>query len=389
MRLRLMRSGLVAVVGCQGVGKSSAMRALACDEELSKRAPVAVKMPVSGALTDTLRSALLEEVRDQTSEYVKLILQQRLASDPILVERAERLTERSSDTEMRAQLDTLQGKQTYYGPMSGYLSDGFDHLFTKPELRKIQDDALVSVLRKKPLLLVDLPDYPRGDRRLIVKDLDDVAQLWNGLLRGGKYEGVIVLFVQREIFGSGHFFLGKMSITDLKPLTSSELLEAYKERWKTYEPFSPEALMYVSKIARGNFRSFKRFLSLTLETSSQPPIGLEVVKEAITDEEMMHDAAKELEAVFGRRRDMMRKAVELIKILTGIRLQRERDEATGLKSLSEFTGGPPPDGLQQRELAGKLGLNEMAVSRLVRELEQHGFLKRVRWQQWMYVQENW
>jgi len=189
----------------------------------------------------------------------------------------------------------------------------------------------------------------------------------------------IVVFIQKETFNhADHFLYGKMDLIDLLPLTVSQLLEAYKQKWGGYEPFAKDALEYIAKMSRGVFRRFKRYIALAVEAwvaprlgksipghldvefamsqEGQPekPIDLALVEDAVTDEEVMRDMDKELEGIFKKtaRKEL---AVEIIRHL----------------SLPQLKGGT-----NQKNIAHDLHIDEMAVSRLIRELEQHGYVKR-------------
>lgn len=83
-------------------------------------------------------------------------------------------------------------------------------------------------------------------------------------------------------------------------------------------------------------------------------IDLGLAKSAVTDEEIMHDMDKELEGIF-RKREQKEKALELITLLS-------------LPHLKE--------GLNQKRIAENLHIDEMAASRLIKELEEHGHVKR-------------
>lgn len=387
-KLQLMRSGLVGVVGVQGSGKSSTMRALANDEELSKRT-VAVKVPESGGLMDAFKAAFADDLGERLDRFLDNEVVDRLSYDAAFYHRAMQLAKRTEDEQLNEQLYALRPSVDVTKLPDFELSPALHSLISKRHVRELEDEALHRILSEQGVIMIDMPDYPKHDRRLIARDLDDIQGLWNRLIRDGKHEVVVVLFLQKETINYGdHFLYGKMSLVDLMPLTMSELLEAYRQRWQTYAPFSEEALQYIARMSRGVFRRFKRYIGLVVEMSMTQGEAAVDVKKAVTDDEVLRDMDKELDGIFSRP-GQKRKAVELIRLLSNMRPERERAEAAGVKSLSEFTCPGEPDGLQQREIAGKLDLSEMAVSRLVRELEQHGYVKRTAWQQWNYVVINW
>ena len=248
-------------------------------------------------------------------------------------------------------------------------------------------EALEWLIDAQRAILIDMPDYPKHDRRLIARDLDDIQGLWNRLMTSDS-DVSIAIFIQKETFNyADHFFYGKMTIVDLMSLTTGQLLEAYKQRWGGYASFTEDALEYIARMSRGIFRRFKRYIALTLEMSSQPLLDLELVKKAV-DEEIIRDVDKELKGIF-RKREQKEKALEVMKVLSDEKIRREEARAGGVKSTAESYGEARPDGLTQSDLAEMVDVSEMALSRLVRELEQHGYVKRIGWQHWTYVEENW
>jgi hypothetical protein len=328
------------------------------------------------------------------SDYSRLeemlghVMAERLSYDSILQRRV-----RSRDSELAEALNISAPDEVEVMKLRS--------LIPQRIIRELEAEALRRLLESQKVIMIDMPDYPRHDRRLIARDLDDIAGLWNRLMVSERAkETSLVVFIQKETFSAAdHFFYGKCDIIPLIPLTVKQLLDAYIIKWRSYAPFTEEALEYVAKMSRGVFRRFKRYTGLALETwiaeraqadFSGSLVDLEAVKKSVTNEEVMRDMDKELDGIF-RKREQKEKALELIRVLSDMRSERERREAADVKSLSEFTspGEPVPDGLQQCELAGRLAVSEMVVSRLVRELVEHGYVKRTTWQQWNYVVMNW
>jgi DNA-binding MarR family transcriptional regulator/adenylate kinase len=394
-KLKLTKRALVGVVGVQGAGKSATMRAIR--DQLKNEFPdstVAVKVPESGGLVNALRSVFDYGGGPYREEFLLLIKEKivnELKRKQVFMDRARRLARRTGNSEMSLEISQLSAVRTHQEAetVPSWLQDLVPHRV----VRELEATALHLLIQQQRVILIDMPDYPKHDRRLIARDLDDIQGLWNRLMIHPDVtsDANIVVFIQKETFNyADHFLYGKMTIVDLIPLTTGQLLEAYKQRWGGYAPFTEDALQYIARMSRGIFRRFKRYIALTLEMSSQPPLDLELVKKAVTDEEVMRDMHNELDSIF-RKPEQKQKALELIKLLSYMRLEREAAKAAGAKRLSEFIsdGESLPDGFNQAELAGKLDLSEMAVSRLVRELEQHGYIKRTTWQQWNYVDMNW
>jgi len=386
-KLESTKRALIGVVGVQGVGKTATMRMIwrtLVKGRFDYDHVIAVKVPESGGLTTALKTAL----NPPDSDYSRLedmlghLMAERLFHDSILQRRV-----RSRDRELAEKVENTSATFDDLDVLK------LRTLIPQRVVRELEMEALRRLLEYQKVIMIDMPDYPRHDRRLIARDLDDIAGLWNRLMVSAQAkETSLIVFIQKETFSAAdHFFYGKCDIIPLMPLTLKQLLDAYITKWRSYAPFTEEALQYIARMSRGVFRRFKRYIALTLEMSSQPPLDLELVKKAVTDEEVMRDMDKELDGIF-RKREQKEKAVELIKVLSKPHIQAEEAKAAGAKSLKEFISSDAdsvPDGIPQQQLAWDLGLSEMALSRLVRELEQHGYVKRTAWRQWTYVDMNW
>ena len=212
-------------------------------------------------------------------------------------------------------------------------------------------DADVPVfLSRFKCVFIDLPDYSKKSGGQMDKDLRNIADLWV------KSNTLFVIGIQKEMFETRrHFFMGKMSIIELKPLKPSEMLEAFKKKWTTTEPFTEEALTLIGQLSRGIFRRFLRYvMSCIKQTAIEKdsyPITVESVKSAVTLDQRVKDMDLELTDLFHNNKEQKMLAVRLLDC---------------------------PKETNQKEIAEMLGIDEMAVSRLVRTLEAHGYLKRKR-----------
>jgi hypothetical protein len=409
-KLKMTKRALIGVVGVQGVGKTATMRAI--QAELVRRGfdhdrVIATKVPENGGLTTALKTAFNPRDADYSrlEDLLGQVMADRLFHDSILQRRVHSRANHVSDTELAEEVEKINATFDETDVMK------LRTLIPERIVRELEAEALGRLLESQKVIMIDMPDYPKHDRRLIAHDLDDVQVLWNRLMMHPDVtsDASIVVFIQKETFNhADHFFYGKMEITDLAPLTTVQLMGAYTRKWKGSAPFTEEALQYVAKMSRGIFRRFKRYIALALETritdqtradaSNAPdaPVDIELVKRSVTDEEVIRDMDKELDGIF-KKRELKEKALDLIKVLSEIKIKKERLHASGGHDLAEVIAYdvPPPDGLTQSKLAEKLDLNEMAVSRLVRELEQHGFVKRTTWRskgvagEWKYVEMNW
>ena len=369
-KLQLTKRALIGIVGAQGAGKSAAMHAIQRRLRPEWTGPrftepiVAVKVPETGVLVDALAS--LPEfqgegyLHDNPVDYhTRWKVDDLLRRDLVLRHRITRFVYRMDDEEnklLKKELDGLMESPyaNRYGPVSRHLID----LIPKRQLRELRREALYDAMGEKELIMIDLPDYPKHDRRLIARDLDDVQGLWNRLMTAGSNASFVV-FLQKETFNrADHYFYGKMQLIDLAPLSPYELLEAYKRKWGGYEPFTEDALQYIARLSCGIFRRFKRYLGLALEVFAASGVGpshlldLDHVRDAIIEEEIMRDLGKDLEAIF-RNEQQTERAIHLLKLIA------DQEE-----------------GISQKAAAEKLELNEMAVSRLARSLEEHGYIIR-------------
>ena len=215
-----------------------------------------------------------------------------------------------------------------------------------------------NIMGRKKLILIDTPDYSRTDKRALTKDLEGIHRLWINLSKTKDHNPNIVVAVQKEMFG-GHFFFGKMRKIELSPLQPKEMLEAYVNRFKTTEPFTEEALLTAARMSRGIFRRFLGYINLTLESWLTYPgpnllVDQSVVKEAVTLERLVEDMELELAEVFPRQSDAPRQAVQLLMLL--------------------MESGPQ----KQSRLAEQLGMEDYTISRLLERLESHRYVKRER-----------
>lgn len=349
-KIKLARRPLIGVLGVQGAGKSAAMRAIEhrlSNEQDFYASIVAVKVRESGALMDTLKDTIADAYHAEINRRIEgVIVGMKLHGEfeePLI-------------------------------PTFSALRD----MLPKRDLREIEQEALLPAISKHRVILIDMPDYPKPDKRLIARDIDDLQGLWNRLMASTSDLGFVV-FMQRETFNhADHFFYGKMDIVHLKPLTVDQLLQAYARKWGGYEPFMEEALRHIARISRGIFRRFKRYIALAVEASMMrepaSQIDRALVNEVVTEEEIMLDMNKEFSSIF-RSGDQCYAASRLIRILTeaesGIRHQL--GPAVLWKPQREG-----PVAYTQTEAAGLSNMGEMAFSRLVRELEERGYVKRTK-----------
>jgi len=221
----------------------------------------------------------------------------------------------------------------------------------RPAVRALQQTSWLNMLRKKKVILIDTPDYSKTDRRLMAKDLDEIYWLWNFVSQPATFEDdtkpTMIVAIQKEMFRD-HFFFDKMEKIELEPLQPKDMVEAYEKRFKTYEPFTEDALL--ARMGRGIFRHFLRYITLTLqysESHSKKIIDTETVEAAVTVERLAEDMELELAELFPKQRYLRLQAVQLLILL----------EESGPR--------------KQTELVEELRMEDYAMSRLLTKLELH------------------
>jgi hypothetical protein len=136
----------------------------------------------------------------------------------------------------------------------------------------------------------------------------------------------VVVFLQKEALPL-HFFLGKMELFKLEPTPPDKLVSYYKDRFKTFEPFTEEALLEIAYCSRGIFRRFKQYVSACIEEevkgygaalfplSIEKQITLEDVKKTITVEKISQDMELELSEIYPRSAENRVFSVKVIRFL--------------------------------------------------------------------------
>jgi hypothetical protein len=223
-------------------------------------------------------------------------------------------------------------------------------------LEQIREDLTKEVLiRKVNVLLIDMPDYSQKGSWKINKDLDGITALWNMLRSRYSKINIIVCLQQELVMKQPHLILGKMDKIFLKTLTAEQLLEAYKQFFVSYEPFSEDALRLVAKLSRGVFRRFKNYVRLCLELVSiegtaGASISVEQVRKAISKEQLILDMDLELSDIFKNRE----RKLQAFNILDFV---RENPDAS------------------QKTISDALGVHPNTVGDVVKQLCTHNYLQ--------------
>jgi hypothetical protein len=216
----------------------------------------------------------------------------------------------------------------------------------------LPDADTPAFLSRFKCVFIDLPDYSKKSGSQMDKDLQNIADLWV------KSNTLFVIGIQKEMFETcRHFFMGKMSIIELKPLKPDEMVSAFKKKWKTVEPFTEEALTLIAQLSRGIFRRFLRYvMSCIKQTAIEKgsyPITVETVKSAVTLDQRVKDMDLELTDLFHNNKEQKMQAVKTLAYLSN-------------------------KNANQKEIAELLDVDEATAGRLVKKLETYGYLKRER-----------
>lgn len=327
-RVMRLHGQLVAFVGLQGTGKTSALRHIYSElhkrfrEEASEEDKKEGRIPVILIkCTKDWQASLKKACMPYIDEYLK--------------------EERKQAKEMREK--------------SEFVIEEIKK--TKSEERaEILEWAIVA-LNYANVILIDLPDYSKTDRRLMAKNLSDIELLWEKL---SKYQN-IVISMQKELF-KGHFFLGKMSVIELNPLKPEELIHVFKTQFPDCNLISDDALILLGQLARGVFRRFLKYLGLTIESflisNEEPPIDAAYVNKVVTVEHVIADMELELHDLF-KNANQRRQAIELLYHL------RDRKQ------------------MNQKEIAEFLDVSLPTAERLVAKLERYVNKERGSGREWL------
>lgn len=354
-KLASERGGLHALIGFQGVGKTSAMLAIA--HELRK--PEATKTKQKPNLSETIftfkwrqPSELIPELlrrEDGISSQLRVFYTSSLAR--VLKKR------RPDETLIQKTKSGYKEGLRYVKTLEDLASFDFteaERTLGKALVERLRCESFLRALGEAQTILIDLPDYSRTDMRRVTTDLETIYWIWNGLTQTPNQPNIVISF-QKELF-RGHFFLGKMNRIDLMPLKPEALLKFYEKRFHGPEPFTQEALLMIAKMSRGIFRRFLRYITLTLnhqEHAATPlPITVDQVHDAIPPQLLAQDMDQQLTEIFPRQPDMRTAAVKLL-------LHLEEHGPTTQPKIKEL-----------------LDLPDYTVSRLVSKLKDYRYVRR-------------
>ena len=333
--------GLLALLGSQGVGKSDALL------HLFYTAGVTIKRNVlflnwrdpSEQIRDLLRHDYGLPTVDTNSPFT------RMKED---FNSTYRLLLRTEIRKTRYVPIKLPKGRTLTDDLTSLDVDWAEKQLGQANCASLREQAWFRVIRSAKIVLIDLPDYARTDKRLMNRHLDEIYRLWNRLHSYPNPPSIIIA-IQKEMI-HGHSFFGKMEKIEIRPLTAEEMLQSYTYTFKCTYPFDEAALLELARLSRGIYRRFKRYITLTIDAwhlVRKELITSDLVREVVTAERLAEDLDFELEELFPKNIDARRDAARIIHHLR--------------------SAGP----LDQTSLGEALEMPAYTLSRLLSKMESH------------------
>jgi GTPase SAR1 family protein len=202
-KLETMNGGIIGLVGLQGVGKSSALRAILSgrmflrrDEHRRTSRSVDPSKPGSDVALfkwrrqSELLPSLLIGTHELSSHYRRLYLY------ALTVELKARFSGSISD-ESEKNPERLN-------------EDWATSKLGKARVHTLRQRVWLRMLQSKKVILIDTPDYSKTDRRLMAKDLEEIYWLWDFLSQPVSLEDDakpnVVVAIQKEMYRDHFFF---------------------------------------------------------------------------------------------------------------------------------------------------------------------------------------
>jgi len=260
------RAAVVGIVGVQGVGKTSALQVLrrrcldktdgrADPPDLSKKVAL-FKWRRRTVLFESLLNGTHELSEEFRERYAWYLLQELRRGLPRVLD----LPQSAVGLDV-AEAEEALGKSVALG---------------------LREMAWLQVLLCRSVILIDMPDYSKSDRRLMTSDLNEIYWFWDRLAAHNIAPNVVIA-VQKEMFRD-HFFFDKMHKIELKPLKPEQMVEAYERRFGTLNPFTAEALAALARMSRGVFRRYLRYISMAIEHWEGQPTRSESIEASLVKE---------------------------------------------------------------------------------------------------------
>jgi hypothetical protein len=316
-KLKNLKGQLVALIGLQGTGKTSALNYVEAMLWKEKIEAIPIKWTKNWFEKLLTYDVILDAVNPRLDDAAREILESYAYNrkrHPFL----GRIPNREDFSDYG--FDEIIAKANFHHEL----------IIGKGEVKRITNEAVWFYLENDvSVILIDLPDYTKTDRRLMAKDLSEVQSLWEKI---GKRKNIVIA-IQKELF-MGHFFFGKMATIELKPLKPEEFLHVFKTQFPDCDLITDKAIILLGQLSRGVFRRFLKYLNVTLErfaiSGQDPPIKVENVNDAVTIEQIMEDMELELFDLF-KDANQRRQAVDLLEYL------RTKGSANQ-KDIAEFLG---------------------------------------------------
>ena len=235
--------------------------------------------------------------------------------------------------------------------------EALEAVLGKDTLNEIKHNLFNNFLRTATHIFIDLPDYSKNNIQSLNKDVDELQHMWQEFNDRNLNMNFIISAQQEIIMKKPHYFFGKFNEWfEIKPLTPDQLLEAYSQKWKSFEPFNEDSLRLIAKLSRGVFRRFLKYIHLTVRefiTSGKVgEIKVEDVQKVISFDVLNEDLELELSDIFPNTQQRIQ-AVKVLDIL--------RNES-----------------LTQKIIAERICMSEAVTGKLIAKLELYGYVKRTR-----------
>jgi len=353
-QLAYLQDAIIGLVGQQGVGKSSALIELSRNPvyttpnpESENRQPDRVlfkwrsQPEIYDVFLDPSNLAYPEFVVRYAHKLVEQVKRRiyphRTKDDPLLLQYTkiedDRMHEYTTKIEMMMRLRHVPDFDTEWVKSKLHFAES---IVGNQVASKLRREAWFETIASKKFILIDTPDYSKTDKRRMDSDLNEIHWLWNKLL-SEKRTTTLVVAIQKEMFHD-HFFLDKMHVVQLKPLSTEQLLQAYIKQFGTFEPFTRDAIKLLAEMSRGIFRRFLRYITLTLDLweskyqETQPTIDAALVKQAVTIEHLTRDMENELTPLFRNSSQQRTLAVKTIMLLWENKELKQSTIATQLET---------------------------------------------------------
>jgi hypothetical protein len=370
-RLKNSKGNMIAVIGLQGTGKTALRQALYNKLYNSKLTAYSIKWvgPPEETIIEGIRNVddgfLNEYDEEYLTELFEILYKRHAYRGEHISSVADKIVKdlgvRDPDGTITSAIERhIEGERSKSQLM--LLLPYFERAVGSKTLMEVRKGLLRDKLETADVILIDLPDYDRSNIRQMTKDLTAIQEWWEGIftsqVEGYEQNVSLVIFFQKELF-QGHFFMGKLDVYELKPLTPDQLLSCYKGRFKSFEPFVEEALKELAFLSRGIFRRFKKYVRICLDHLTQSKdintITPDYVTQWITLDQLVKDMELELMTMFPKEKENRVLSVKLLRRL------RENGPLTQSQITEKVFDGA-----------------KMKASRVLAKLEAWNYIKRER-----------